>query len=256
MNVARSRIPRTATRWFGDATAGSSSRPFSGCCSRASHVGSLPIACPPNVQLIRDTVPPSSSPASSGSSTLRVVGPKGELAVNLKPFVQLSHQESSLPTDKTTEGTWVVSVDNASIKDQRAVWGLTRSLLANAVYGVSSGYTLSLRLVGVGYRAVVEDATSPSGAEAATSPIPAKRLNLKLGYAHPVIINLPSDVQAATPTATTIVLSGIDKQRLGEVAARIRSWRVPEPYNVRYLRHPVCSPLRSSAFRCAGWAFR
>lgn len=62
-----------------------------------------------------------------------------------------------------------------------------------------------------------------------------QRLNLKLGFAHPVLIDLPVDVQAATPSSTTIVLSGIDKQRLGEVAARIRRWRIPEPYNVRVL---------------------
>lgn len=127
------------------------------------------------------------------------------------------------------------------MKHQRAIWGLTRSLLANAVEGVSTGYTLSLRLVGVGYRATLEEIPSAS----AQLP-PSQRLNLKLGFAHPVLIDLPADVVASTPSTTNIVLAGIDKQRLGEVAARIRRWRQPEPYNVGSARRLVLVTVPSA----------
>lgn len=197
-------------------------RTFSSHGPVSSHIGSLPIRCPPSVQLLphndKDSTVRDFALARSTPSFLRVVGPKGEIPVELQPFVRLSTVGTAAPAEGVA---WTVEVENPSVKHQRAIWGLTRSLVANAIEGVSNGYTLSLRLVGVGYRAAVED-----------SPSAAMRLNLKLGFAHPVVIDLPPDVQASTPTTTTIVLSGIDKQRLGQVAARIRSWRVPEPYNV------------------------
>ena len=201
--------------------------PFSTSALKCSHVGSLPIPCPPSVTLT--TTPPALGDASK-SSRLRVEGPKGALAVELMPFVRISPQQHS--TDRAAQ--YSVNVDDPTIKHQRAVWGLTRSSLANAIVGVSTGYTLSLRLVGVGYRAAVETvpASPLSIGAVADTASPIHRLNLKLGYAHPVLINLPRDVTATTPSTTNIVLAGIDKQRLGEVAARVRSWRVPEPYNV------------------------
>ncbi|ORY45439.1 ribosomal protein L6, alpha-beta domain-containing protein [Leucosporidium creatinivorum] len=201
-------------------------RPFSSSPARPSHVGSLPIPCPTSVTLTPTLA--STSPASK-STRLRVQGPKGELAVDLMPFVHLE----PLPQSAQAAPHYSVRVDDPTVKHQRAVWGLTRSLLANAIVGVSTGYSLSLRLVGVGYRAAVEPippSPTPVSPSSATSTS-THRLNLKLGYAHPVLINLPADVVAATPSTTTITLTGIDKQRLGEVAARIRSWRVPEPYN-------------------------
>lgn len=94
---------------------------------------------------------------------------------------------------------------------------MSRSLINNAVIGVTTGYTKQLSLVGVGYRA---------------SMVTPTQLHLKLGFAHPVLIDLPTDVVATTPSSTEVLLSGIDKQRVGEVAASIRRWRVPEPYNV------------------------
>ncbi|KAK4700292.1 transcription factor STE12, partial [Phenoliferia sp. Uapishka_3] len=178
------------------------------------------------------------STTKTGSTTgrVRVEGPKGRLYVDLQPFVRLEYSPNSLLPPSTTTSSSPLSVPNSSVisvlvtdpavKHQRAIWGLTRSLIANAVSGVSAGYTLSLRLVGVGYRAVMEE--RPGFGEAGAV---SQRINLKLGYAHPVLIDLPTDVFASTPTTTTIVLTGIDKQRLGEVAARIRRWRRPEPYN-------------------------
>ncbi|GAA5994362.1 hypothetical protein JCM5350_004300 [Sporobolomyces pararoseus] len=207
----------------------SRSRVFSSTSRSASHVGSAPIPYPTSVTFERQSLSSvslssTSSPSSSSSSSpsqLFVKGPKGRLAINVPPFVQLSFSPpSSSPTVLS------LAVQDTSIKEQRAAWGLTRSLLANAVQGVSEGYNLSLRLVGVGYRAAVEDVVASGGGGGKI-----QRLNLKLGFAHPVLIELPTDVQASTPSSTTITLSGIDKQRLGEVAARIRRWRVPEPYN-------------------------
>ncbi|GAA5969587.1 hypothetical protein JCM3765_003442 [Sporobolomyces pararoseus] len=205
----------------------SRTRVFSSTSRSTSHVGSAPIPYPTSVTFEQQSISPlssseTSSPSSSSApSQLFVKGPKGRLAINVPSFVQLSFSPpSSSPTVLS------LAVKDTSIKEQRAAWGLTRSLLANAVQGVSEGYNLSLRLVGVGYRAAVEEVVASGGGGGKV-----QRLNLKLGFAHPVLIELPADVQASTPSSTTITLSGIDKQRLGEVAARIRRWRIPEPYN-------------------------
>ncbi|GAA5968221.1 hypothetical protein JCM21900_001130 [Sporobolomyces salmonicolor] len=202
-----------------------SPRSFASSSPTSSHVGSAPIPYPPSVTFVPDSATASFS--SSLPRRLVVQGPKGRLAVDVPSCVHIAHSPSSSSSPPAASSLISLSVDDPSAKYQRAMWGLTRSLLANAVRGVSIGYSLSLRLVGVGYRAAVED-VSPSSSSAGGSK---QRLNLKLGFAHPVLIDLPSDVLASTPSSTTILLSGIDKQRLGEVAARIRSWRVPEPYN-------------------------
>lgn len=96
------------------------------------------------------------------------------------------------------------------------MWGTTRSLLASAVSGVTEGHTAILRLVGVGYRASVEQN--------------GKIVNLKVGYAHPVELKVPEGVKASTPTSTRILLEGIDKCVVGQFAANIRNWRKPEPW--------------------------
>lgn len=242
--------------------------PFSSSASVPSHVGSQPIVCPPSVTLAQ--LPPTSSggsvsPAAS-SSRLRIGGSKGELFVEIKSFVHLAYSplpaapsSSASPPTGPPAQQLVLSVLDATVKQQRATWGLTRSLVANAIVGVSEGYKLSLRLVGVGYRATLEDVPSGPGGAGGAGGARTQRLNLKLGYAHPVIVNLPPDVKATTPSTTNIVLEGIDKQRLGEVAARIRRWRVPEPYNVRipnsptlYFAHAVISAGQGNLCRGRG----
>lgn len=207
-------------------------RPFSSSLAASSHVGSNPIPLPPAVSF---EAPPQLADLSTHSTTrpanARVRGPKGELLVPIHPFVRLSSTpapSSSGSAASPAAGTLTVSIDDAKVKHQRAIWGLTRALLANAVKGVSEGYTLPLRLVGVGYRAAVEDVPNPLPGQS------RQRLNLKLGYSHPVLIDLPLDISAATPAPTSILLTGIDKQRVGQLAAKIRKWRVPEPYNVSY----------------------
>lgn len=94
-------------------------------------------------------------------------------------------------------------------------------MIANAVQGLTEGFVVPLRLVGVGYRAQVEDDPVEAG---------QKRLNMKLGFAHPVYVTVPKDISAETPQPTRIVLRGTDKQALGQFAAQIRRWRKPEPY--------------------------
>jgi large subunit ribosomal protein L6 len=202
-------------------------RLFSNNSILRSHIGSLPINFNKNnISLDNQTI----------ANNLIIKGELGQLSIKIHPFVNLIYSDPTATTTTTTtttstttsagppsDSTLTLSILDPSIKHQRAIWGLTRSLIANAIQGVSNGYSLSLRLVGVGYRATLEPSTTPTLTQ---------RLNLKLGYAHPVLIDLPSDVQASTPSTTVIELKGIDKQRLGEVAARIRRWRVPEPYNV------------------------
>lgn len=206
-----------------------SMRAFHSTAAQSSHVGASPISIPPSVSLNLD------SPAA-----ILVQGPLGQLNIPLFPFLRL--EQTSIPSSDSNQIN--LSILDSTVKQQRAVWGLTRSLLANAVTGVSTGYTLSLRLVGVGYRATVEPV--PSSALSSTNSLSTQRLNLKLGFAHPVLINLPSDVLASTPSTTTIELKGIDKQRLGEVAAGIRRWRVPEPYNVS---KPISKKNEIDSFR-------
>lgn len=105
------------------------------------------------------------------------------------------------------------------------MWGLTRALIDNAVIGMTEGFSVNLYLVGVGYRATMED--DPRGTEEGNS---GKRLNMKLGFSHSVHQPIPQGITADVPTPTKISLFCTDKQRLGQYAAEIRQWRKPEPY--------------------------
>ncbi len=165
-----------------------------------SHIGSLPVSIPKTVSL--------SHSVQNQITTLSITGPLGTRAISLPSYINL---------DQSSPAQLSVGVADSRVAEQRARWGLSRSLISNAVTGVSTGYSKQLNLVGVGYRAAMSSKT---------------QLSLKLGFAHPVLIDLPADVVASTPSSTSIELKGIDLQRVGEVAARIRSWRVPEPYNV------------------------
>lgn len=119
-----------------------------------------------------------------------------------------------------------LSVDDFSIAHQHAMWGTLRALTANHIAGVSEGHICILRMVGVGYRATIE--------ETATTIQPTypgqKFVNLKLGFAHPVELGVPLGVKATTPQPTRILLEGCDKQTVTQFAAEIRHWRKPEPY--------------------------
>ena len=163
-----------------------------------SRIGRLPIVIPGNVQVA----------VSNGS--VEVQGPKGKLALELHPAIRVRVEEGKVLCERPTDQ-----------KPHRALHGLTRALIANMVRGVSEGFQKKLELVGVGYRAQVQDQV----------------LTLTLGYSSPVVYTLPPDVQATVVNQTLITVSGIDKQRVGAVAAKIRSFRPPEPYKGKGVRY-------------------
>ncbi|KAI0312067.1 ribosomal protein L6 [Amylostereum chailletii] len=169
-----------------------------------SNIGKTPIKYP-------STVTFTPSPTS-----LTVQGPLGTTQVPLEPFMTLSHP---------TPDTLALAVENAEVKKQRAMWGLTRTLINNAIIGMTEGFSVPLYLVGVGYRAALED--DPRGTEAGGS---GKRLNMKLGFSHNVLVPVPPHIKAEVPYATKILLSCTDKHQLGLFAAKVRKWRPPEPY--------------------------
>jgi len=182
-----------------------------------SHVGLAPIAYPSSVTFKPDT------------DSLTVTGPKGKQRVPLPSFIRISTRTipSTGPLDPSPSSQaneLTVSVEDPSIKVQRASWGLTRALIANAVNGLTEGFAVALKLVGVGFRAEMDTDPFP------TSETTGQRLKLKLNYAHFVYIPIPCGITATVPNPTRIVLRGSDKQQLGQFSATIRSWRKPEPY--------------------------
>ena len=218
-----------------------SRRCFSSSPNRQSHIGSNPITIPPSVSFI---FPPLSREPSPDSQLveriLEINGPLGSQLLNI-------HESIVLQPPSASDSDLVVSVRDPTMRKQKSVWGTTRSHINNAVVGVSEGYKVDLRLVGVGYRAAVEPIppvfrelqkrfTKPPrprkiGSPPATIvPDPIDRLNIKLGYSHPVLIDIPGDIKVTIPSPTIISLSGIDKQKLGIFAATIKRHRKPEPY--------------------------
>lgn len=144
-----------------------------------------------------------------GDGDISVKGSKGTLVMQLNPRVKVA-QDSGAITFAAS------SADKAS----RAMAGTTRALVSNMVKGVTHGFEKKLELVGVGYRAQVQ----------------GKKLNLTLGYSHPVAYELPEGVAAETPSQTEIILKSADKQLLGQAAAEIRAFRAPEPYKGKGVR--------------------
>jgi large subunit ribosomal protein L6 len=119
-----------------------------------------------------------------------------------------------------------ISVADATVAHQHAMWGTLRALTANSIAGVSEGHICILRMVGVGYRATIEESATTLSPE-----YPGQKfVNLKLGFAHPVELGVPLGVKASTPQPTRILLEGCDKQVVTQFAAEIRNWRKPEPY--------------------------
>lgn len=139
--------------------------------------------------------------------------------------------------------TLEISVENSKIKNQRQMWGTTRTLINNAIIGMTEGFSVPLYLVGVGFRAALEQ--DPRGTEFGGG---GTRLNLKVGYSHTVFVPVPPHIKAEVPTATKIQLFCTDKQKLGLFAAEVRGWRRPEPYKgkVRDLYPSVCLRVHSS----------
>ena len=169
-----------------------------------SNIGKQPIVYPPTVTL------------TPSASAMSVKGPLGETSVPLAPFMRLAQ-----PAPQTL----AVSVENPRERKQRAMWGLTRTLIHNAVVGMTEGYTLPVYLVGVGYRVALEP--DPRGKGDGRS---GQRLMMRLGFSHPVFISIPDHIEAQVPVPTKIELRCTDKHLLGLFAAQIRKWRPPEPY--------------------------
>ncbi len=163
-----------------------------------SRIGKQPVEIPPGVSLQID------------GAHIRVSGPKGTLEANLHPAVGITQ----------TDGIASVTVVRPDDKDHRALWGLWQRLVFNMVYGVSKGFEKKLELHGVGYRVAASGTT----------------LTLTIGYSHPIDFLLPAGIEASVEK-NTITIKGIDKQCVGETAARIRSLRKPEPYKGKGIRY-------------------
>lgn len=153
---------------------------------------------------------PSGVELKSEGQKLSVKGPKGELSLDVHELVSVAAEDGSIKVSPKSED-----------QNSWALAGTTRSLVNNMVIGVSVGYQKKLDLVGVGYRAQAK----------------GNIVNLTLGFSHPVEYELPTGVNAETPTQTEILLSSIDKQLLGQTAANIRAFRPPEPYKGKGVRY-------------------
>ena len=165
-----------------------------------SRIGRAPINVPAGVEVTVDAV----------NYTVTVKGPKGTLTQNYHSRMNVSVNGN------------VVSVTRPSDeKEDRALHGLTRTLISNMVVGVTQGYSKKLEVNGVGYRVALQ----------------GKALNLTLGYSHPVIMDAPEGITFETPDANTIIIKGIDKQLVGQVAAVVRSKRAPEPYKGKGIKY-------------------
>jgi large subunit ribosomal protein L6 len=163
-----------------------------------SRVGYKPVAIPSGVT------------ANLEGQTVKVKGPKGALEVVLHDDVTVSMDKSFIKVEPRNE-----------TKRARSLWGTSRTLVANLVAGVTKGFEEKLEINGVGYRAAVQ----------------GKQLNLQLGFSHDVNYPIPQGIVIATPKPTEIVVTGIDKQLVGQVAAEIRGVRGPEPYKGKGVKY-------------------
>ena len=153
---------------------------------------------------------PSGVEVKFNDGQIEVKGGKGSLSMPVNAAVEINQDGSTLTFAAKNGG-----------KFSKAMSGTTRALVNNMVTGVTAGFQKKLQLVGVGYRVAVQ----------------GQKLNLTLGFSHPVVYELPKEVKAEAPSQTEIVLSSIDKQVLGQVAAEIRAYRPPEPYKGKGVRY-------------------
>jgi large subunit ribosomal protein L6 len=163
-----------------------------------SRIGNAPIIIPAGVEVRKDR------------NTVVVKGPKGELSRSFHPDINI-----------TIEGEKILVKRPTDERNHRAIHGLSRTLLANMVKGVTEGFEKTLEIQGVGYRAVKK----------------GEDVELMLGYSHPVRIPKEEGIQIEIPAPTKIVVRGIDRERVGEIAARLRAIRKPEPYKGKGIRY-------------------
>lgn len=153
---------------------------------------------------------PSGVTATIDGGQLSVKGPKGTLAMSLRDEISY-----------TIEGDDILVKPGNETKQARAFWGMQRTMVQNLVTGVTEGFTKVLEITGVGYRAAAQ----------------GKTLKLQLGFSHDVDFPVPDGIEIKTPDNTTVEISGIDKQKVGQVAAEIRRWRKPEPYKGKGIKY-------------------
>ena len=173
-----------------------------------SRIGNSPIAVPGGVDITIDN--------TADGSSVTVKGPKGTLSRTLPGEITVRRDEATLVVDRPNDE-----------RSSRSLHGLTRTLVSNMVVGVTDGFAKELEIIGVGYRA---EALSPT------------QLRLALGFSHPVVMDAPAGISFEVPTQTRVIVKGIDKELVGQVAANIRAVRKPEPYKgkgVRYLGEKV-----------------
>jgi large subunit ribosomal protein L6 len=163
-----------------------------------SRIGKAPVEIPGGVN------------AEISGRSVKVTGPKGELTVPVGRGVEVRQEDGSLVLERASDAP-----------EHKAMHGLTRSLIQNAVTGVTEGFSKTLQIAGVGYRASLQ----------------GRAVNLQVGYSHPVLIHPREGVEFEVPNATIIVVRGIDKQRVGQMAAEIRKVRPPEPYKGKGIRY-------------------
>ncbi len=153
---------------------------------------------------------PSGVTATTEGQTLAVKGPKGSLDLQMRDEIAYEIGDDGILVKPAND-----------TKQARAFWGMQRTLVQNLVTGVTEGFTKVLEISGVGYRAQAQ----------------GKNLRLQLGYSHDVNFPVPEGIEVKTPDQTTIEISGIDKQQVGQVAAEIRRWRKPEPYKGKGIKY-------------------
>jgi large subunit ribosomal protein L6 len=163
-----------------------------------SRIGRAPVEVPNNVEV------------DVSGQTIKVKGPKGALQLVLHDDVKAVMDKSGIQVDPRFE-----------TKRARSQWGTSRTLVSNLMTGVTKGFEEKLEITGVGYRAAVQ----------------GKNLQLQLGYSHDVVFPIPEGITIATPKPTEIMITGSDKQRVGQVAADIRDFRPPEPYKGRGVKY-------------------
>jgi large subunit ribosomal protein L6 len=163
-----------------------------------SRIGKQPIELPSGVNV------------AISPGRVQVNGPLGELSQNVPARMKIDQEDGTLVVKRPTERG-----------DDRALHGLTRSLVANMVEGVTKGFEKRLELQGVGYRAALRGTD----------------LELNVGFSHPVVIKPPQGISFEVPDATTVLVKGIDKQQVGEIAAQVRKVRPPEPYKGKGIRY-------------------